>query len=164
MLYLLKSPQQLRWMPFINAFFFFCKQMRELSLVRLSHLSIIIEAANVDTVFKEACPRVQVNTVALENIWLYSTFGLCFKDCRQMENFRGPECADWTCRVNFTEKTCPPGICQVHLHPCSPGHKERSLSVKGTGPGLGAKKQKWVSVSRFGLQGNAQSITLGFSP
>lgn len=42
--------------------------MRELSLVRLSHLSIIIEAANVDTVFKEACPRVQVNTVALENI------------------------------------------------------------------------------------------------
>lgn len=68
MLYLLKSPQQLRWMPFINAFFFFCKQMRELSLVRLSHLSIIIEAANVDTVFKEACPRVQVNTVALENI------------------------------------------------------------------------------------------------
>lgn len=119
--------------------------MRELCLVRLSHLSVIIEAANVDTVFKAACPRVQVNTVALENIWLYSTFRLCFKDRRQMENFGGPGWADWTRRVTSTEKMCSPGVCQVHLHPCSPGHKERSLNVEGTGPGLGAKKQMGFS-------------------
>lgn len=70
--------------------------------------------------------------------------------------------------VTFVEKICPLGVCQVHLHPCSSGHGEKSLSMKGTGTGLGAKTKALETemclfgVFRYVSQGNEQTVLLGF--
>lgn len=84
-------------MPFISTFL----QRRGQRLERLSHLSVIYRGGKCRHCFKATCPCVQVNKVALRNIWLYLTFRPCFKDCSQMENIWGPGGIDWTCRGNF---------------------------------------------------------------
>lgn len=83
---------------------------------------------------KATCSSVAVNKVALESIWFYLTFRHASETTARWKALRAQEELIGHIGEIFAVKMCPLGLCQVYLHPCSPGHKERSLGVKGMGP------------------------------